>query len=69
MKLHSEIESHRQVLQLRTPDGETATVIVTRRHSAVWLTFHGALRTTVVMDGPQADTLIAAISGASGSSR
>jgi hypothetical protein len=69
VELHSEQESYRCVLDFRTPDGEAASVIVMRRHSTVWLTFHGALRTTVVMDGPQAGNLIDAVSCASGSSR
>jgi hypothetical protein len=56
-------------LDFRTPDGEAASVIVMRRHNTVWLTFLGALRTTVVMNGPQAGTLIDAVSCASGSSR
>lgn len=40
-------------MQGRTPDGGTATVIVTRQglgpDARVWLTFSGAIQTTVVM--------------------
>ena len=68
MELHSEQESYRCVLKFRTPGGEAATVIVMRRHNAVWLTFNGAMKTTVVMDGPQAGSLIDAVSCASGGS-
>jgi hypothetical protein len=46
-------ETFRGVMQGRTPNGETATVIVTRqglgRESRVWLTFCGAIKTTVTM--------------------
>ena len=67
MELHSEIESYRKVLTFRTPEGEAATVIVLRRQSRVWLTFNGAVKTTVVMDGQQAGHFIDAVSCASGS--
>jgi hypothetical protein len=67
--MHSEKESYRRVLSFRTPEGEVASVIVMRRHSAVWLTLNGAMKTTVVMDGTQAGNLIDAVSCASGGSR
>lgn len=67
METHSEIESYRRVLTFRTPAGEAATVIVTRRYRAVWLTFHGAEKTTVVMKDPEAAQLIEAVGGASAS--
>ena len=67
VELHSEIESYRRVLTFRTPEGEAATVIVMRRKSAVWLTFNGAEKTTVVMKGHDVDQLIEAVSCASGS--
>jgi hypothetical protein len=66
MELHSEIESYRRVLALRTPDGGAASVIVLRRKDGVWLTFDGARKTTVVMKGQDAEQLIEAVSGASG---
>jgi hypothetical protein len=47
------VETFRGVMQGRTPDGGTATVIVTRQglgpDARVWLTFGGAIQTTVVM--------------------
>jgi hypothetical protein len=49
VELHSEVESYRRVLPFRTPEGENASVIVMRRRNTVWLTFDGALKTTVVM--------------------
>ena len=65
MDLHSEIESYRRVLPFRTPEGATATVIVMRRRNMVWLTFDGALKTTVVMGDQDAGQLIEAVSCAS----
>jgi hypothetical protein len=54
MELHSEGESYRATIQLRTPDGDRATLLVLRRgcgrSGRVWLTFDGAVRTTVMMD-------------------
>lgn len=69
MELHSEIESYRKVLAFRTPDGQIATVIVMRRKSAVWLTFDGAKKTTVVMEDQDTGQLIEAVSHASGKPR
>lgn len=66
MALHSEIESYRKVLVFRTPQGAVASVIIMRRRGAVWLTFDGAEKTTVVMDGKDASQLIAAVAAASG---
>lgn len=66
MELHSEIESYRRVLAFRTPECQAATVIVMRRRSAVWLTFEGAEKTTVVMGDQDAGQLIEAVSHASG---
>jgi hypothetical protein len=60
------MESYRQVLIFRTPAGGAVSVIVTRRHRDVWLTFNGAEKTTVVMKDPEANQLIEAVSGASG---
>jgi hypothetical protein len=69
VELPSEIESYRQVLTFRTPEGQAATVIVMRRRSAVWVTFNGAMKTTVVMQGEDAGQLIDAVSCAAGSPR
>ncbi|MGH3921223.1 MAG: hypothetical protein ACRDSG_19630 [Pseudonocardiaceae bacterium] len=69
MELHSEIESYRQVITLRTSEGQDATVIVMRRRSAVWLTFNGAEKTTVVMVDQEASQLTEAVSAAAGSAQ
>lgn len=65
MDLYSEREHYRAVIELRTPEGETATIIVTRRRGdhagQVWLTFHGALKTTLVMNDQEASQVIDAI--------
>ncbi|MGH3984552.1 MAG: hypothetical protein ACRDST_18170 [Pseudonocardiaceae bacterium] len=46
-------ETFRGTMRGRTPDGQPATVIVTRqghgRDGHVWLTFDGAIKTTVMM--------------------
>lgn len=59
MELHSERERYRAAIQLRTPDGELSTLIVLRRGSGrdgrVWLTFDGAIKTTVTMDNTEAE--------------
>ena len=68
-ELHSEAESYRRVLALRTPEGQAASVIVLRRRSAVWLTFDGALKTTVVMTSEDSDRLIEAVTEARGNPR
>jgi hypothetical protein len=52
-------ETFRAALLGRTPEGEPSTVIVTRQGTGqsgrVWLTFNGAIKTTVVMtDGETA---------------
>ncbi len=67
MELHSEIESYRRVLALRTPEGQAASLIVLRRKNTVWVTFQGALKTTVVMDDQDAGQLIEAVCDARGS--
>lgn len=50
-------EMFRGTMQGRTPDGDPSTVIVTRQgtgsNGRVWLTFHGAIKTTVVMTDPE----------------
>lgn len=54
-------ETFRGVMRGRTPNGETATVIVTRqglgRESRIWLTFCGAIKTTVTMTNPETGKL------------
>ncbi len=56
---HAEV--FRAVFPGRTPDGEANTLIVTRqgqgRAGRVWLTFAGALRTTVALTDPEAEEL------------
>lgn len=52
-------EMFRGAIPARNPEGDSATVIVTRqglgRDGRVWLTFDGAIKTTVVMtDGETA---------------
>ena len=64
MEVHSERESYRKVIELRTPEGNPATVIVTRNAGSGWLTFHGALKTTVILGGPQGQELIDALTTA-----
>lgn len=66
MELHSEIESYRRVLTLRTPEGQNATVIIMRRKSAVWLTLNGAEKTTIDMVEQEASQLTDAVSTAAG---
>lgn len=68
-ELHSEVESYRQVLTLRTPEGQAASVIVLRRRSAVWLTFQGAMKTTVVLTNEESGRLIDAVTEARGDPR
>ncbi|HET9258349.1 MAG TPA: hypothetical protein VFO16_24560 [Pseudonocardiaceae bacterium] len=50
-------ETFRETLQGCTPEGDPTTVIVTRqglgRNGRVWLTFDGAIKTTVVMTDPE----------------
>jgi len=68
MESHSEQESYRATIQLRTPDGERSTLIVLRRgcgqNGRIWLTFDGALKTTVTMDDQQSDELTGMIKAA-----
>ena len=50
-------ETFRAALPGRTPEGEPSNVIVTRQGTGqsgrVWLTFNGAIKTTVVMTNPE----------------
>jgi hypothetical protein len=54
-------EVFRAVFPGRTPEGDPNTLIVTRqgqgRDGRVWLTFAGALRTTVALTDPEAEEL------------
>jgi hypothetical protein len=56
------VETFRGAMQGRTPEGEGATVIVLRRgegpNGRVWLTFNGAIKTTVVMTNPETAELV-----------
>lgn len=65
MELQSEQERYRGTIQLRTPDGELATLIVLRRRrdhdSRTWLTFDGAIKTTVTMDDRESDEVMSMI--------
>ncbi|MGH3911886.1 MAG: hypothetical protein ACRDTC_00525 [Pseudonocardiaceae bacterium] len=58
---HSEEETYRATLQARTVDGEPHTVIVMRRghgrDARVWLTMHGARKTTLCMIDREAEQL------------
>lgn len=55
-------ETFRAALPTSTPDGERATVIVTRQgqgsEGRVWITFSGAWVTTAVMTDADAERLI-----------
>lgn len=68
MELHSERERYRSTIQLRTPDGAPATLIVLRRghgrDGRVWITFDGALKTTLSMNDRKSDEVIGMIKGA-----
>lgn len=64
MRVHSEQESYRATIGLRTPEGERATVIIMRRDGEVWVTFNGAIKTTVTMSDPEAAQLLEAVTAA-----
>jgi hypothetical protein len=55
-------ETFRAVLPGRTPDGDLHTLIITRqglgRDGRVWLTFNGAIKTTVQLTDPEAARLL-----------
>jgi hypothetical protein len=63
-------ETFRATMRGHTPEGDMTTIIVLRRglgrDGRVWLTFNGAIRTTVVMSDPEADELTGLLSGARG---
>lgn len=62
---YSESHSDRSVLTFRGVEGDPATVIVMRTRGQVWLTFNGAVKTTVAMTDQQAGQLIEALHTAS----
>jgi hypothetical protein len=55
-------ETFRGTMRGRTPEGDYSTVIVLRRglglSARVWLTFNGAIKTTVVMTEPETEELV-----------
>jgi hypothetical protein len=61
-------ETFRATLPTSTPDGDRATVIVTRQGQGsdgrIWVTFSGAWVTTAVMTDTDAERLIRLISDA-----
>ncbi len=63
-------ETFRATLEARTPEGDATTLIVLRRglgHAArVWLTFDGAIKTTVVMTDPETVRLVGLLGDAQG---
>lgn len=63
-------ETFRATLQGRTPDGQPATLIVTRQGMGyaghVWLTFDGAIKTTLVLTDQEAIGLVGLVSDATG---
>ncbi len=68
MELHSERERYRSTIQLRNPEGEPATLIVLRRgrgrDGRVWITFDGAIKTTLTMHDQESDEVINMIKAA-----
>lgn len=58
MESHSEKENFRGTLAACTPENERATLIVMRRKQNVWITFNGAMKTTVAMTNPETAQLI-----------
>jgi hypothetical protein len=63
-------ETFRATMRGRTPEGEPTTLIITRRGAGqagrVWVTFNGAIRTTVVMTDPEAGQLLGLLGDARG---
>lgn len=64
MQLHSEGESFRRALVFRCPDGSAATLLVLRRGKAVWVTFSGAEKTSVLMNDSETDDLVVSLRAA-----
>lgn len=54
-------KTYRATMQVRTPEREKATLIITRqglgRAARTWLTLDGAIRTTAVLDDQQVSEL------------
>ncbi|HEY2764285.1 MAG TPA: hypothetical protein VGJ13_09780 [Pseudonocardiaceae bacterium] len=54
-------ETYRATMQVRTPEHEKATLIITRqglgRAARTWLTLDGSIRTTAVLDDQQVNEL------------
>ena len=63
-------ETFRATLEARTPERDATTLIVLRRglgHAArVWLTFDGAIKTTVVLTDPETVRLVGLLGDAQG---
>lgn len=66
VEVHSERESFRGTVEGHTPENKSATVIVMRRKQRVWLTFNGAIKTTVVMTNADTAELIGLLQAAQG---
>jgi hypothetical protein len=66
VELHSEQETFRGTLTARTPDNAPTTLIVMRRNQRVWLTFDGAVVSTVSMTDPDAMQLVGLLHEAQG---
>lgn len=62
-------ETFRATMQGRTPEGEPTTLIVTRQDldhpGRVWLTFHGAIKTTVMLTDQETGQLTGLLGDAS----
>jgi len=69
----SDNERFRATLRVRTPDGECATLIVTRQgwgsEGRTWLTFDGGWKATAVMTDQQTGELRGKLDEASGGAR
>lgn len=63
-------ETFRATMRGRTPEGEFTTLIVMRRGRGragrTWLTFDGAIRTTVVLTDPETAELAGLLTDSSG---
>lgn len=59
-------ETYRATMQVRTPDHEKTTLIVTRQglgcSARTWLTLDGSIRTTAVLDDTQVSELTTKLS-------
>jgi hypothetical protein len=66
VELHSEQETFRATLTGRTPENEYATLIITRRHQRIWITFNGAIKTTLTLSDPDTTQLVGLLQAAQG---